>query len=182
MMTLSESDAKLFYDLWKPLLDYTNARFHVNDLKDITHAESLEPEEVKKIANVLWDHVEAIDDYLESDGKGLSDEEKGIVSGWKRCVKGRFIIERHLKSGSILISMEDGRVYRVSGIISSWEEIFFYMDPPILIQATLLPFKDVIISDGLHMMYPVIIGGNMKRSFKDTYMEAKKGGMLYTKL
>lgn len=183
MQTLSESDAKLYYDLWKPLLDYTNERYHVKEhVKDITHASSLNPEEIKEIANKLWDNVTVIDDYLSEKGSELSDDERVIVSSWKRCVKGRFIIERHLKSGSILICLDDESVYRVSGIISSWEEIFYYRKPPILIDTTLIPFRDVIISDGLHMMYPVMIGGNIARSLKDLYMNAKKSGSLYTSL
>lgn len=44
-----------------------------------------------------------------------------------------------------------------------------YRPLSILIEATLLSFKDVIISDGLQMMYPISMGGNMKRSFKDVY-------------
>ncbi|MCD8103641.1 MAG: hypothetical protein LUF35_01240 [Lachnospiraceae bacterium] len=47
MLTLSESDGKLYYDLWKPLLDYTNDRFHVKEhVKDITHAQDLDPREI----------------------------------------------------------------------------------------------------------------------------------------
>ena len=51
-----------------------------------------------------------------------------------------------------------------------------------MIQATLIPFNDVIISDGLIKTYNVIIGGNMARSFKNMYMAAKKNGTIYRQL
>ena len=43
-------------------------------------------------------------------------------------------------------------------------------------------FRDVIISDGLVVPYRVIIGGNMKREYKDVYMAAKKSGQIYRSL
>jgi hypothetical protein len=108
----------------------------------------------------------------------MPQEYKEIVFGWKRRIRGRFVLERHLKKGSIFISMEDEKVYQVSGIISSWEEMFPYWPMPLMLEATFMPFKDVIISDGLVMPYNIVIGGNMARTFKDVYMAAKKSGML----
>ena len=91
-------------------------------------------------------------------------------------------MERILKKGTILISAEDGELYQVSGIISTWDEMFGYARLPLMIQATLIPFDDVIISDGLIQTYNVIIGGNMARSFEDMYMAAKKNRTIYRQL
>ena len=105
-----------------------------------------------------------------------------IVRGWKRRIQGTFMMERHLKKGTIFISMEDEKVYQVSGIKSSWEEMFYGAPMPLLVEATFIPFRDVIISDGLVVPYRVIIGGNMKREYKDVYMAAKKIGQIYRSL
>jgi len=70
----------------------------------------------------------------------------------------------------------------IDDYLSEKGRILYYQKPPILIDTTLIPFKDVIISDGLHMAYTVMIGGNIARSLKDTYMNAKKSGTLYTSL
>ena len=56
--------------------------------------------------------------------------------------------------------------------------MFWYAPLPLLVEATLLPFRDVIITDGLIMPYNMVIGSNMARSFKEGYMEAKKMGRL----
>ncbi len=74
----------------------------------------------------------------------MPDEHRKIIESWKRCIRGRFIIERHLKSGSILISMEDEKVYQVGGIIP----------------------------------YNLVIGGNMRKGFKEKYMTVKRNGTL----
>ena len=74
--------------------------------------------------------------------------------------------------------MEEQKVYQVLGIISSWEEMFQFMPMPLLIEATFMPFRDVIISDGLVMPYNILIGSGMKRKLKNIYMDAKKSGTL----
>lgn len=73
----------------------------------------------------------------------------------EKRVRGDFILERNLKSGSIFISAKTEEVYLVSGIISSWEEIFYYRSPPIMLSAVLILFRDVIIFDGLVSAYNV---------------------------
>ena len=53
---------------------------------------------------------------------------------------------------------------------------------PLIVEATFMPFKDVIISDGLVMPYFVIVGNGMKRMFKDVYLTAKKNGRIHRSL
>lgn len=181
-MTLSEEDGKLYYKLWLPLLDFVNKKFKVNkNLKKIDGAKSLNPNEVKIVSNKLCEKVAVIDEYL-SMCKEMPEEHKEIISGWKRNVKGRFIIERHLKKGSIMISADNEKVYQVSGIVSSIEEMFCYAPLLLLVETTLMPFRDIIITDGLIMPYNIIIGENMKRALKDTYMTAKKNGLIQKSL
>ena len=177
-MTLSDRDAKLFYELWLPLLDYVNETCKVNKkVKNLETGENLNPQEVKEIANVLWDDVSLIDRYLMGVGKGISDANKEIIRSWKRRIKGRFVMERHLKKGTIFVA-EDSKVYQVQGIVSSWEEMLWGAPMPLLMEATFMPFRDVIISDGLVIPYNVVIGKNMALQFKDIYMGAKKNGMI----
>ena len=181
-MRLSENDGKRFYDLWLPLLDYVNEKRGVNsNLRDIQLSDYLDPNEVKEVSDVLWSDVSLIDEYLQG-AEGIESKDRKLIESWKGCVSGRFILERILKKGAILIAAEDEKVYQVSGIISTWEEMFGYARLPLMIQATLIPFEDVIISDGLIQTYNVIIGGNMAKTFKDTYMTAKKSGLIHRQL
>lgn len=182
-MVLSPEDAKLFYRLWFPLLDYVNEKKKVNDLKDIATAEELDPAKVKEIANVLWNDTGIIDEYLtENVSVETAQEDREIVLDWKRCVQGRFLMERHLKKGTIFISMDTEEVYQVQGIISSWEEMFYGAPMPLVVGATFIPFRKDIISDGLVIPYNIIIGSGMKKVFKDVYMSAKKSGTIHQSL
>lgn len=178
-MKLSEKDGQLFYKLWMPLLDYVNKKYKINKkIKNMPKAKVLEPREVKEIADVLWENVDIIDEYLAEPGNLMPAEHREIIVSWKNCISGTFAMERHLKKGTIFISLEDEKVYQVQGIISSWEEMFPFAPLPIVMKATFLPFRDVIISDGLVMEYPVRIGGNMAKQFKDIYMREKENGTI----
>lgn len=182
-MKLSDKDGQLFYKLWLPLLDYVNKKCKVNKkLKNIANSQVLNPTDVKEIANVLWNNTELIDEYLSQKGQSLPDEHKEIIKSWKCCIQGTFIMERHLKKGTIFISSEDEEVYQVYGIISSWEEMFPFSPMPLMLEATFIPFRDVIISDGLVLPYNILIGSNMKKQFKDIYMSAKKNGTIIKSL
>ena len=181
-MTLSQEDGQLYYRLWLPLLDYVNRKYRVKrKLKSIATAKGLDPADVKEVANKLWSDVTIIDDYLK-ENTDLPDEHREIIQSWKRRVQGKFMMERHLKKGSIFISLENEEVYQVSGIISSWEEMLYGAPMPLMMEATFMPFRDVIISDGVVMPYNILVGGGMKRMLKDMYMTAKKSGQIHQSL
>lgn len=176
MNTLTPEDGQLFYKLWLPLLDFVNRKFQIDKrLKSMATAKILDPKDVKKVADKLWENVQVIDEYLDESVQ-LPEEHKAIIRSWKRRIQGQFMMERHLKNGTIFISMDDEKVYQVSGIISSWEEMFFCAPMPIIIRATFMPFRDIIISDGLITSYNILVGGGMKKIFKDIYLTAKKNG------
>ncbi len=67
-------------------------------------------------------------------------------------------------------------------IVSSFEEMIGMYGTPGFIESTLIPFRDQIITDGLVKAMPIHIGPNMKSSFIDEYLAAKKAGNVITSL
>ena len=49
---------------------------------------------------------------------------------------------------------------------------------PLMVEATLMPYRNIIITDGLIMPYNLMIGGNMTKTFRDVYMDAKRLGAI----
>ena len=132
------------------------------------------------MANFLWKRTGILDDYLNE--MDLPDERREIIQGWKRCIPGTFILERHLKKGSVFISSSTEDVYLVNGIIDSWNEMLHGVSTPVLLQATLLPFRNVIITDGLVSVSQIRFGRNYSTDFKEIYMTAKHNGSIKYKI
>ena len=67
------------------------------------------------------------------------------------------------------------RLYAVQALISDFEEIVPFL--PCYADAVLLPFRDVIIYDGVVVPYNIDFGSGMRRGFKDTFdlVKAKHG-------
>ena len=54
-MRLEQSDAALFYQLWFPLLDYVNRKYHVRpETKTIDQEQGVDARDAKAIADNLW--------------------------------------------------------------------------------------------------------------------------------
>ena len=94
------------------------------------------------------------------------------MEGWSQSKPGKYIMERHLKKGTVFISEDDQTVYMVEGLFSTWEEMMG--KGPVLLDAVLIPFKDMIISDGLVRAYPFHFGRGYSEAFKDIYRKAKE--------
>ena len=108
----------------------------------------------------------------------LPEEHCEIVTGWKKCRPGKYILERHLKKGSVFISADSAEVYMVLGLYSTWEEVLGGRPLPVLLDAVLLPFRDRIITDGLVVSRNITFGRGAAADFKDAYMDAKKNGKI----
>ena len=100
-MTLDTENAKLFFKLFLPIiLDYVNLKCRVleNDEKFMekwTLSQGINVQSALKTANKLWSDDTLIDEYLAK--AQLSDENREIVSSWKKHISGKFILEKHLK-------------------------------------------------------------------------------------
>ena len=173
--TLSEADADLFYQLFFPLLGYVNEKHRiVPGLRHIMPGMSIRAEDAKEIADKLWEDPGLIDRYLEE--RTLPEDRRSILLSWKKRRKDEFFVERHLAKGSIFIDPHDSSVYQVCGIRSDWEEMLDWCPLPVLVHAVLIPFRDVIITDGLVFSEPMLFGPGVRSMLKETYMEAKSAG------
>ena len=179
-MVLTDEEAKQFYNLWISLLDFVNQKYRlIKELYGMTSPKGLPLKSVALISSKLWEDKDIIDEFVLSGFKKMDEEEREIVSSWKRAINGKFIVDRHLKKGSVLISIDSNEVYVVKGIYSSWREILEGYPMPQIVEATLIPFRDSIIHDGIVVPYGVCLGRNMSEQSKQIYLAAKSNGNLH---
>ena len=153
-----------------------NRKYHVRpETETIDQEQGVDARDAKAIADYLWSHTEVLEEYLTV--AELPNEYAQIVAGWKQCKPGRYILERHLKKGSVFISAEDGAIYMVKGLFSTWVEMLG--EAPVLLDAVLIPFRGSIISDGLVVPYRICFGKGAREDFKEAYMTAKRNRKIH---
>ena len=180
---LSEEDRRLFFRLFIPLLQFTNHKFEINEyLDEDLRAGHPYIEDLKEVADRLWHNTDSIDEFVEANENKLSPEERALLESWKHPISGQFILERHLAKGSIFIDSRDVKVYLVKGLTDPWSVMFADRMPPILLETTLIPFRDCIISDGLTITRNVYFGTGSRNDFKEFYMNAKQSGKIISSL
>lgn len=182
---LLPEDRETFFRLFIPLLDFANRTFGVSEeLDKQLHMGCPNLAELKNVADVIWENTDIINEYisvLKKENK-LFGEDVDLLKSWLQPVSGQFILERHLSKGSVFLDANTSDVYLVKGLTNPWSEVLKGLSPPILLNATLLPFRDCIITDGLVTTKNVFFGPGARSDFKECYLNAKQAGKIITSL
>ncbi|MEA3457430.1 MAG: hypothetical protein U9R21_01985 [Candidatus Thermoplasmatota archaeon] len=173
-MKLSEKDADLFYSLFHPLLVYVNNQAHAVD-RDLKKEDvpRLSMKEIGKLRQHLYKNPELIESFIVENPFDFSEQQLSLVRDWKHFEKGKFFIFHYLKKYTIFLSTDEPpKAYGVNALRTPFEEM---IGPflPVIADAVLLPFKDMIIYDSILAPYPISIGGGMKKGLNADYQEAK---------
>ena len=181
-MILSQEDGKLFFRLFMSLLDFVNQKYRIRK----TLLRSVNPrkpdyEALMAVVERLWSEVSLIDEYLNV-CEDMPQDHRDILLNWKRCVRGAFVLDRYRRGAGVLVSPEDKKVYRVVGITSSFPEMFQHTHIPLIMDAALLPFRDVIITDGLFQTRSAVLSAHVAQEIADIYMDAKANDAIIERL
>lgn len=175
-MNLSTPDIELFYKLNGSLLAFAN-----RELKIV--AAGIAPDQVRKqpvqqvaaLRDSCYEKPQIFEQYLPANPDRLPAEELAIVASWRLRITGDFYIVRHLKAYTVFLSAkEPTRLYGVLGLIDPLEAVMRGAPLPLMVKATLLPFRDRIIYDGLLNTYRISFGGGIRRSINSTYSRIKE--------
>ena len=169
-MVLIVKERKLFFKNWLRLLAFVNDKYDV--IPGFGHPNTpvgLDIHDILKIRDKLWEDSSVIDEYIKT--TDLNDEDLTITSSWKKFIKGRFVIVKHLVNFSVLLD-EKNILYGVTGITDSIAEKM--PDIPFVIGTVLLPFKGKIIYDSIITFPNITFGRNYRTSFRETYKKIKR--------
>ncbi len=176
-MTLSESDAGLFFQLMLQLLQYANRKIGlIPDCRTIDDFKNLEQDARLRLRDALYANCDLFDQFAAENPAGLNSEELNIVSKWRNFVAGQFFIERYLAKHAIFI--KDETVYGVLAL----HDPFDYLVPkerlPTMVKTVLLSFKGKIVYDGLMSTYSIFFGSGVRGSLREKYLRAKQQGQI----
>lgn len=182
-MNIPPQDADLFFKLMWAVQFYVNRRQQIiPGVKSVEAYRKIPAEEKMKAREVLYQHPKWLDEFAAENPEGLSPDELQIVRGWKHHVSGDFYIVRFLKRHTIFVSVKESKVYAVLGLYDSLEDVLGGWPPPVYVQTVLLPFKGVIVYDGLLMSHNIFFGPGIRGDLNETYQRAKQNGAILESL
>jgi hypothetical protein len=150
-MLLTPQDVELFFRLHRTLMFFVNQRLKLipDGLASPEDFTALAPEVRLKVRDALLDHTDLIQSFVDENPAHLSDDELDLVRSWQHLVHGKFYVFRQLKKYMVFLSTDQQLIaYGVLALSQPFEELIGpYL--PVLTQTVLLPFKDMIVYDGL---------------------------------
>jgi hypothetical protein len=183
-MLLTPQDVELFFKLHRALMFFVNQRLQVvpNDIASPDAFATLSPEVRLKVRDALLDHTDLIESFVNENPAHLPEDELAIVQSWRHLVHGKFYIFRELKKYTVFLSTDKQPIaYGVLALSQPFEELVGpYL--PVLTQTVLLPFKDMIVYDGLMSSYNISFGGGIKRMLNESFNTAKARHGIVTSL
>lgn len=149
-MKLDSIEAKYFNTLYSGFLILANKKLKIlENLEKPRDLLKTNPYKQLELRKLIYENMnEHIDSFLELGN--LSDLEKKDVESWKEFITSTFLVYRHLKNHSIFIDMKnDAKIYGVLALIDDMEKVIPFDTLPLIVEGTLLPFRDKIIYDGM---------------------------------
>lgn len=170
----------MFYRAWGALLTW------VNDQRGIVPRfprpqpdHPISPALAIQIKKVVWDEDALRERFLAEAAGDLSTEERALIASWQHRVSGQFVILKHLQKHSIFLGKG---VYAVRGLYTPFGAMFPRV--PMYVSAVLIPFGDLITTDGLLQSPPMQLsfGPGMRRMFNAEYSAARAASEVRTAL
>jgi hypothetical protein len=183
-MLLESQDVELFFSLHRTLMFFVNQRLKVvpDDIASPDAFAALSPQVRFKVRDALNAHVDLIESFVGENPAHLSDDELDIVRSWRHLVAGKFYVFRELKNFTVFLTTTDRAIaYGVLALSQPFEDLIGpYL--PVLTQTVLLPFKGVIVYDGLMSSYNISFGPGIRRSLNESFKKAKARHGIVTSL
>jgi hypothetical protein len=175
-MNLPPQDAQLFFKLFLAILAYTNRQLNVvPNVSQPTDLHRLGTERTAKIRDALYAHKELFDRFIAENPENLTADELQIVASWKHHISDEFYLMRYLKKYAVFMPAKKAdRLYGVLGLFDPIQVVVRGQPLPVLLKATLLPFRDKIIYDGIVAPYTILFGKNIRADLDATYNRLKQ--------
>ncbi len=178
-MQLTEAECSRFYKIWDSLILFVNSRLSIVQGMSFPCDTMADLENVVIVRSALWADDSLLDKFAMENPNDLSNADLELSMTWKNRVGGLFIVERHLKKGSIFID-ENDNVYSVAGLFTAVPDLI--PDVPSYLETFLIPFENRIIWDGLVNLRPIRFGSNIRKRFRGLYVSAKSNNEIITSL
>lgn len=170
---LSKQDAKLFYKIYFGLLEFTNNKYKIKSNLKIYNRLGVNPYELKEIIEKFWDNKDAIVlEFCMSNPYKFNKEELHITNEFKKGFRDLVIIAKFEKEYTAVMNKD--KTYMIKGINDNLDNIISYKDLPQPVMTSIIPFKNVLIYDGLLMELGIKLGNDFDKVIEEEYVNSIK--------
>lgn len=127
-----------------------------------------------EIDDFLWSHKEVIDEFILDNEYKFEEEELNIISNFKSAIKSEPFIIVGFDRDYTKILGNDGKLYMVKGVTSNMDEVVTSKELPIIIDTTLVQYRDKIIFCSLLKTSDIKLGNDIKEVIYKDYLSAIK--------
>lgn len=176
---LSTEDAFLFYKLYFALLEYTNNLYYLQPkLTKIYQQTNLSPSLIIPIRDYLFEHRHIIDDFINENPYNFTNQELDYISCFKQSISDIFIIMEYDQEFTYLLGRNCN--FAIKGLHSTIEEVIPKAALPYASPMNLIPFKDVIIYDGIITGPNLQMSSRLLKQLQKDYKKHKTYYSIYT--
>lgn len=174
-MRLSAEDAQAAYRLHWALMAYANRDARVVPRDVAPEDIGRQPMERAARLHEAWQkNPHVLEEFLARNPADLSPDELAIVASWRHRVSGTFVILRYLKPYAVFMSQEkEPHLYGVQSLHDSFQALMHGASRPIMVRATLLPFRGRIIYDGILGLCSVTFGPGLRARLAREYQRLR---------
>ena len=134
---------------------------------------SLAPALRLKVRDAFLERPEIIEVFTDENPARFSPDELNIVRSWRHFVHGKFFVLRELRNHTVFLSSSQPHVAYGAHALADPLEHVIGSGWPAMVETVLLPFKNMIIYEGLITRFNVTFGSGIRRSLNESYREAK---------
>ena len=171
---LSKKEKDEYYKLYFAILEYVNNKYKISKIKKIYKQKGLNPMDLMEIDDFLWSHKEVIDEFILDNEYKFEEEELNIISNFKSAIKSEPFIIVGFDRDYTKILGTDGKLYMVKGVTSNMDEVVINKELPIIIDTTLVQYRDKIIFCSLLKTSDIKLGNDIKEVIYKDYLSAIK--------
>jgi Domain of unknown function (DUF6398) len=174
-MLVEPQDVALFFRLHWTLMFFVNQHLKVIPDNPAGPEEfaALSPEVRLKVRDALNGKLDLIESFVAENPAHFSEDELDIIRSWRHLVAGTFYVFRKLAKYTVFLSNSNPAVaYGVLALSEPFEDLIG-PNLPIMVKAVLLPFKGMIVYDGMMSAYSISFGPGIRRSLNESFKEAK---------
>lgn len=171
---LSKKEKDEYYKLYFAILEYVNNKYKISKIKRIYKQKGLNPRDLMEIDDFLWSHKEVIDEFILDNEYKFEEEELNIISNFKSAIKSEPFIIVGFDRDYTKILGNDGKLYMVKGVTSNMDEVVTSKELPIMIDTTLVQYRDKIIFCSLLKTSDIKLGNDIKEVIYKDYLSAIK--------